>query len=572
MRAAPPLVFIPNQLTELLQQLLRHRIMFRPSLFALGLGEKLPLSGVVSRPIHDLLVPMSVAPLMFLHERRYKDNPRLMQELLPPPSTTHRKNKKKLKTSCTATFSLHDFNNRDNILTMNNKNTHQSSKNTDTGSADHTPKDLRNHTMTENTADEIKGPRTLSRLEMAECKTGASILKNGQVCRMQPPIRRRVLGGPQADYCYHVMTRTVGAERILDAEDLEALRIIIRKMAKFSGVKVMTYCLLENHWHLLVRVPAKESFRHRFQDKRNKDGELLEAEGMGEVRLMNHLATLYSKAYMKQLQLELSDLRERGMAGDAEAFLEKYKRRFCDLSLFVKEIKERFSRWYNRKHQRVGTLWAGRFKSVLVEDGVALRTMAAYIDLNPVRAGIVDDPKDYRWSGYAEAVAGSRRARRGLCLVMNEPQDTWEDHKNQRTGKIDRGSGAWYRCWLMLDGKQVKADDGTQANHVKIRQGVPAEMAEEALKNQGVLPPKELLLTRTKYLSEGVAIGSQSFVAALFEKNRAFFGVTRKTGAKPLQSKDSDGGFKLYSLFGKSDKPAKSDHTESSGTSVFPEG
>ncbi|MEZ5431159.1 MAG: hypothetical protein R3F31_08270 [Verrucomicrobiales bacterium] len=48
----------------------------------------------------------------------------------------------------------------------------------------------------------------------------------------------------------------------------------------------------------------------------------------------------------------------------------------------------------------------------------ALLTMAAYIDLNPVRAGMVDDPKDYRWCGYAEAVAGGRRARRGLGTML----------------------------------------------------------------------------------------------------------------------------------------------------------
>ena len=46
--------------------------------------------------------------------------------------------------------------------------------------------------------------------------------------------------------------------------------------------------------------------------------------------------------------------------------------------------------------------------------------MAAYIDLNPVRAGMVDDPKDYRWCSYAEAVAGKKRSREGLQRVMFE--------------------------------------------------------------------------------------------------------------------------------------------------------
>jgi putative transposase len=90
------------------------------------------------------------------------------------------------------------------------------------------------------------------------------------------------------------------------------------------------------------------------------------------------------------------------------------RKRFCDLSCFVKELKERFSRWFNKHHERRGTLWMERFKSVLVEDGEALRTMALSIDLNPVRAGLAKDPKDYRWTGYGEATGGNKRARRAL--------------------------------------------------------------------------------------------------------------------------------------------------------------
>ena len=90
-----------------------------------------------------------------------------------------------------------------------------------------------------------------------------------------------------------------------------------------------------------------------------------------------------------------------------------------DLSEFMKTLKQRFSIWYNRHHGgRLGTLWMDRFKSVLVQgEGNPLQTIAAYIDLNPVRAGLVEDPKDYRWCGYAEAVAGSKKAQRGLEVI-----------------------------------------------------------------------------------------------------------------------------------------------------------
>ncbi len=136
--------------------------------------------------------------------------------------------------------------------------------------------------MSAQNADKTLGEQPLSRLEMLECQSGAAVMRNGQICRLRPPIRRRVLGGTEGSFCYHVMTRTCGAERILEDEDLEGLRIIIRKMALFSGVKVMTYCLLSNHWHLLVKVPSRDQFLRQFEDRRGDDGVLTEAEGAGK--------------------------------------------------------------------------------------------------------------------------------------------------------------------------------------------------------------------------------------------------------------------------------------------------
>ena len=74
-----------------------------------------------------------------------------------------------------------------------------------------------------------------------------------------------------------------------------------------------------------------------------------------------------------------------------------------------------FTQWLNKRQRRKGPLWEDRFKRVLIEkQEERVKTMAAYIDLNPVRAGLVEDPKDYRWCGYAEAVAGNRPMSRGL--------------------------------------------------------------------------------------------------------------------------------------------------------------
>jgi len=73
-----------------------------------------------------------------------------------------------------------------------------------------------------------------------------------------------------------------------------------------------------------------------------------------------------------------------------------------NISEFVREIKVGFTRYYNKMHRRQGYFWGDRFKSVIVENGETLINCLAYIDLNPIRAGLVERPEDYRWNsmGY----------------------------------------------------------------------------------------------------------------------------------------------------------------------------
>jgi hypothetical protein len=92
-----------------------------------------------------------------------------------------------------------------------------------------------------------------------------------------------------------------------------------------------------------------------------------------------------------------------------------------NLSEFMKALLIRFTRWFNRTHERSGTLWEERFKSVIVESGVAARTIAAYIDLNPVRAGMVADPAEYGGAVMARRWAAGRRGmgkKRVLALCV----------------------------------------------------------------------------------------------------------------------------------------------------------
>ena len=280
-------------------------------------------------------------------------------------------------------------------------------------------------------------------------------------------------------------------------EEKEAFRLLMWRLAKFSGVEVLTYCVMGNHFHLLIRIPKREVFVGRFVC--DSPG------GAGERRLLEHLRLLYSKAYLSRLERDIAGLREQGREAEVQRVLDRYKDRFCDLSLFVKELKERFSRWFNKKHARRGTLWMDRFRSVIVEGGECLRTVAAYIDLNPIRAGLVAEPEEYRWCGYAEALGGSRAMRRGLCRAIGWPLGNW----TKRGGRKSSGAEA-YRCLLYEDGVEQLADAGDRT--VVRRRGLSAEEAREVISAGGKLGHFDLVRCRVRWFTEGAALGSGSFL------------------------------------------------------------
>jgi len=209
---------------------------------------------------------------------------------------------------------------------------------------------------------------------------------------------------------YHCVTRVVERRLAFGAEEKEQFRTYLRMYENFSGCRVLSYCLMCNHVHILLEVPPM------------KEG------GLSDDELLKRLRAIYPEAAVRLVAKELHEARKvirEGLAAESYATTihERYTYRMHDLGEFMKTLLARFTRWFNTRHERSGTLWESRFKSVLVEDGIASRTMAAYIDLNPVRAGMAADPADYRWSSYGEAMGGGargngRKARAGLVRAL----------------------------------------------------------------------------------------------------------------------------------------------------------
>jgi putative transposase len=84
------------------------------------------------------------------------------------------------------------------------------------------------------------------------------------------------------------------------------------------------------------------------------------------------------------------------------------------LSEIMQSVGRRYVRYVNKEYRRSGTLWEGRFKASLIQSEQYLLTCYRYIELNPVRAGMVDHPGEYRWSSYSANAQGA--VDEVLCL------------------------------------------------------------------------------------------------------------------------------------------------------------
>jgi len=272
---------------------------------------------------------------------------------------------------------------------------------------------------------------------------------------------------------YHCITRTVAGEMLLDDVAKEVLRKMIWQVADFSGVEVLAYCVMSNHFHVLVRVSGRK--------KLSRD------------ELVRRYRVLYAKSrspYQPDPDVLEGILKGEQDKALAEEWRERLEMRMGDVSEFMKTLKQRFSVWYNRSHHRYGTLWAERFKSVLVEDHPSsLKTLAAYIDLNPVRAGLVEDPGDYRWSTYGEAMGDQVAAQRALAGVFHK--EVWSEAVES------------YR--MVLYGK---GGDHHQAHQKRI----PRDRVVAVLESGGKVPMSSMLRCRVRYFTDGAIIGSKVFV------------------------------------------------------------
>ena len=287
-----------------------------------------------------------------------------------------------------------------------------------------------------------------------------------------------------------MVSRIGGRRFLMDDVEKGILLGLVRAAAAFTGVEVYTYALMDNHFHLLIRVPPR-----------------IRVEGR---ELERRVRALYGPERSAKVFRQWAQWEKVGAGARVEADQERFRARMYDLSQFCKTFKEAYTQSFNRRHGNTGTIWEGRFKSILLEGACrALMAVGAYIHLNPVRAGMVEDPALARFTGYGAACAGEEAARAGLLALV----------VRIRRGKPPKGG------WKAVRGICRDAMEGTFAGEPEsLLISSPSDQAPgndpgnsrtaTAEKRMEVCSVGELLRRRCLGFLHGGALGSADFLRA----------------------------------------------------------
>ena len=268
---------------------------------------------------------------------------------------------------------------------------------------------------------------------------------------------------PDESTVYHVISRSALPAFPLGDADKDRLVFLLHKLSKLFFVDVLGFCMMGNHVHLALRVHPESSVEDAQVRERL---EIDRGEG----------------AFISALDIDMG------------------RRRLCSLSEFMRSFKQSFGRYFNKKHNRKGYFWGDRYKSMIVQEGRTLINVLAYIDLNPIRAGIVAKPEDYRWSGLGHLIqTGNRDALISLDLGLPE----WNDDKPAEV--IRRYRRFVYETGAMDTGKGKPMDESV----------VKREKAKDFR-----LTRTELFVRRCRYFTDSGIIGSREFVADAFSNVR----------------------------------------------------
>jgi REP element-mobilizing transposase RayT len=293
----------------------------------------------------------------------------------------------------------------------------------------------------------------------------------------------------------HIISRTTGGDILFQDEEKEYFLTLLERFAAGFFVDIHAFCVMGSHFHILAT------------------GLELEAKKASKEELFHRYHLIYPKNIEPPEGYYESD---GTLIPDEDGGVERLRERLGSISRFVQELKQSFSRWYNKKHNRKGYLWSERFKGVIVAKGEGQLVCSAYIDLNPVRANLVKRPEGYRWSSLGIQVRSPGRAKKLLTLIPGSTGSNGEDEKPSKSesdyavflSSKPKEKLSWYREFVYISGG-IEREGKTS---------ISPKIVAEVVKCHGKLGIGNRFRYRVKNISEGIAIGTYSFISLLQEK------------------------------------------------------
>jgi len=156
-------------------------------------------------------------------------------------------------------------------------------------------------------------------------------------------MRRARIKADGAGY-YHCMSRIIERRMILLDTEKDRLHKLMSNLAAFGGLKILSYCFLTNHFHVLIHVPERQD--------------------ISDAELIRRLHYIHTDQEVGMIEKELEEYHRQNQEAAASWFKARFTYRMYDVSEFFKAMKQRFSQYYNVREHRSGPLWEQRFKSV----------------------------------------------------------------------------------------------------------------------------------------------------------------------------------------------------------------
>src|SRR3990167_2494148 len=187
------------------------------------------------------------------------------------------------------------------------------------------------------------------------------------------------------DHAYHVLTRGNNRQDVFeDEEDFRKyIDLLLRYKEKYH-FKLYHYVMMTNHVHLVIEP----------------------SEGGGDLsEIMKGINLAYALYYKEKYHFKLYHYVM--MTNHVHLVIEPSEGG-GDLSEIMKGINLAYALYYKRRYNHTGHFWQDRYKSIIISKDDYLLACGSYVELNPVRARMVEDPKDYRWSSYQTYAYGKR--------------------------------------------------------------------------------------------------------------------------------------------------------------------